>query len=363
MPLAQTLLHTPWLRPFNDLTAWDDLLSIVLPSFSLREIRAVVLENREESPGVRTLVVRPGWRWPGFVAGQHAAVTVEHDGVRHTRVFSISSAPTRRDLSFTIQKKGKVTQLLHALAPGAILTLSAPEGRFVLPTPRPPALIFLAAGSGVTPLASMIGQLAAEGYAGPVTLLQLTRGAPLLARTLAPALQGAAALKDFLHLPHDTQADGRLSARALLDRLPTLPSAGRTPDGTVAFLCGPGAWMEEVQAELSVRLPQVRVLTERFGPPPLPPLPPELQGESGARAARIAWKGQVFSAGERSVLEAAEAAGLQPRFGCRMGICHQCTCTKAQGTVRNIVTGKVSDAPGEAIQICVSQACSDVVLS
>ncbi|WP_207386311.1 2Fe-2S iron-sulfur cluster-binding protein [Protofrankia symbiont of Coriaria ruscifolia] len=55
-----------------------------------------------------------------------------------------------------------------------------------------------------------------------------------------------------------------------------------------------------------------------------------------------------------SLLEQAEAAGLTPEFGCRMGICFSCTSHKAEGTVRNVLTGEESSLPDEDIRICVS---------
>jgi ferredoxin len=65
----------------------------------------------------------------------------------------------------------------------------------------------------------------------------------------------------------------------------------------------------------------------------------------------------------RSLLEQAEQAGLGPQFGCRMGICHTCTCRKTAGCVRNLVTGEVSSADEEDIQICVSAPVGDVELA
>jgi ferredoxin len=64
----------------------------------------------------------------------------------------------------------------------------------------------------------------------------------------------------------------------------------------------------------------------------------------------------------RSLLEQAEQAGLSPQFGCRMGICHTCTCRKTAGSVRNLVSGEVSSAQEEDIQICVSVPVGDVEL-
>jgi ferredoxin len=63
-----------------------------------------------------------------------------------------------------------------------------------------------------------------------------------------------------------------------------------------------------------------------------------------------------------TLLEQAEAAGLSPEFGCRMGICHTCTCRKAAGSVRNLLTGEISDEPDEDIQLCVSVPVGDVAL-
>ena len=46
----------------------------------------------------------------------------------------------------------------------------------------------------------------------------------------------------------------------------------------------------------------------------------------------------------RPLLEQAEAAGLTPESGCRMGICHSCTRRKTRGAVKNLITGAVSSA-------------------
>ncbi len=61
----------------------------------------------------------------------------------------------------------------------------------------------------------------------------------------------------------------------------------------------------------------------------------------------------------RTLLEQAEAAGLTPAFGCRMGICFSCTATKKEGTVRNVLTGETSSLPDEDIRICVSSPEGD----
>ncbi len=60
-----------------------------------------------------------------------------------------------------------------------------------------------------------------------------------------------------------------------------------------------------------------------------------------------------------TLLEQAEALGLKPEFGCRMGICFSCTSRKTDGTVRNVLTGEESSLPDEDIQICVNAPVGD----
>jgi ferredoxin len=62
----------------------------------------------------------------------------------------------------------------------------------------------------------------------------------------------------------------------------------------------------------------------------------------------------------RTLLDQAESAGLTPKTGCRMGICHTCTRRKVHGVVRNLTTGSISTDDDDAVQICVSVPVGDV---
>jgi ferredoxin len=66
-------------------------------------------------------------------------------------------------------------------------------------------------------------------------------------------------------------------------------------------------------------------------------------------------------AGERSLLEVAEAAGLAPPSGCRMGICHTCTTELLDGEVVDLRDGRRT-GPGGFVQLCVTAALTDVTL-
>jgi ferredoxin len=62
----------------------------------------------------------------------------------------------------------------------------------------------------------------------------------------------------------------------------------------------------------------------------------------------------------RSLLELAEAQGLQPAHGCRQGICASCTCTLLSGTVRDMRSGALFSEPGQPIRLCVSAPHADL---
>jgi hypothetical protein len=71
----------------------------------------------------------------------------------------------------------------------------------------------------------------------------------------------------------------------------------------------------------------------------------------------------VFTAcADSSLLVEAEASGMTPAHGCRIGICKTCQCTKRSGTVENLRTGEISSEPNQLIQLCVSVARSPLEL-
>jgi stearoyl-CoA 9-desaturase NADPH oxidoreductase len=100
-----------------------------------------------------------------------------------------------------------------------------------------------------------------------------------------------------------------------------------------------------------------RLRVESFVPPNFLPA-----GATGEGTIRFADSGVEVGNSGASLLAQAEAAGLNPAYGCRMGICHTCTRRKRAGTHRNLISGAVSSAPGEEIQLCVSAALGDLTL-
>jgi ferredoxin len=119
------------------------------------------------------------------------------------------------------------------------------------------------------------------------------------------------------------------------------------------WACGPAGLIELIQ-EAYADNPGLRV--EYFKTSTLKPL-------EGADGSTLFAKSDKQTANTGApLLEQAEAAGLTPEYGCRMGICFSCVSRKTEGTVRNVVTGEESSQPDEDIRICVNAPLGDCVV-
>jgi len=336
----------------------DSYLEQVDPLLVLGECRAEVVAVERGTEESVTLTLRPNRAWKGFRAGQFVNVAVEIDGVRHQRCYSPACAEGRGgavEITTKRHPEGLVSSFLVERAePGMVVGLSPAEGDFQLPDPRPDSILLIGGGSGITPLMAILRTLFAEGYERPVALLYYAPDADRCIyreelERLTAAHPNFQLRRSYTRAPATGELDGHFSPAHL-------PQAD--PDFTAAetFACGPPALLDAVRGTWANGLEQ-RLHVESFVPPTFVPV-----GEPGEGAISFADSGvEVANTGE-SLLAQAEAAGLSPEYGCRMGICHTCTCRKRSGTHKNLLTGEVSSAPDEEIQLCVSAALGDLTV-
>lgn len=338
----------------------DRYLELVDPRLTLREARAEVVAVRRQSARSVTLTLEPNAAWEGFRAGQFVPVGVEIDGVRRTRTYSpaCSQRGGGRELELTVSAhpQGLVSRhLVDRAAPGMIVQLGSAAGEFVLPRPRPRRLALISGGSGITPVLSMLRTLCEEGHDGEIVFLHYARRRSDW--LYEPEVRALAEAHPGLEVGYlaTREGGGHISARSLAARF---GSAGL--EGTHVAVCGPPALLAAVRG-IYASAPE-RVLCETFVPPALAPAPAAGGAPPARGTVRFLRSGRSLPAGAGSLLEHAEAAGLEPAFGCRMGICRTCTCRKAAGAVRNLLTGEISAEEDEDIQICVSAAAGDVAI-
>ena len=335
-------------RSFTSPLLPDDYLEMVNPLWSTRELRGRVERIERETDEAVTVLIKPGWEWPGHQPGQYLRLGVEVDGVHHWRAYSLTSDPGRPDGCIAVTPKlvhdGKVSPYLNkALRPGTIVRLGGVEGTFVLPDPLPAKLLFVSAGSGVTPIVSMLRSLDRSGRLGDVMHIHCARAEAnaIFARELRDLDARHRGYR--LHFQHSSER-GRLRA-ADLDEL---CADWREREG---FVCGPPGLLEALKARWESDGDPSRLHHEHFQPDAQ--IDPGCQGEGGT--IRFCSSGvEAVSDGSLPILVAGEQAGAQLRFGCRMGICHSCTGRLRSGRVRDMRTGRVHGEEGEVVRICVN---------
>ncbi|HXC50234.1 MAG TPA: FAD-binding oxidoreductase [Candidatus Limnocylindrales bacterium] len=345
------ILSSPWLSPLNDTAAIDDLLGLVDPTWSVAAVRARVVSVNRETDDASTLVLRPNRLWLGHVAGQHVQLTVETGGRRHVRTFSISSPPRADGLVHVTVKRragGKVSSwLADSAAAGDVVTLSNPAGDFVLPPVLPPRIVLVSAGSGITPVMALLRTIVEAG--GPTDVLFVhtsrSRRDVIFAHELETIARTHPRIEIRLHL---TEESGRLDAAQI-------SSIAAEAAGAPAFVCGPESFMTSVRSAWGSAGNAEHLRFEWFGAPARENIGGEAQSISAEHS------GTRFTAlAGQSLLVAAENAGLRPLYGCRIGVCHTCKCHKISGVTEDLRDGRISDEPGEMIQLCISTARSDV---
>lgn len=344
--LARRVLRSPLVDLLTGPHGVDRYTELVEPTWTLGDARAKVVRVLRTTPRSVTLVLEPNnvfTAGPRFSAGQHVNLTVEVNGRRQTRCYSPANAEGERLLELTIgvHDGGVVSEHLYRNArPGMVVGLDGIGGDFVLPTRRPRRALFVSGGSGITPIMSMVRTLRAEGSDCEIAVIHYARTQrEACYHDELAAMPGVRVLHGFTR---DGVGDleGRFGATHL---------SAAMPDPDMVFVCGPPTLVD------AVRTHRPDALSESF-------VPPVFAVPSQASGGRVTFADAKVSVTDdgRSLLEQAEAAGLSPQSGCRMGICHTCTRRKTSGAVKNLITGAVSTAASEDIQICVTAPVGDV---
>ena len=83
----------------------DDYLELINPLWSTQELRGRIERIEQETPDAVTVVIKPGWEWPGHKPGQYLRVGLDIRGRRHWRAYSLTSDPERPDGCISITVK------------------------------------------------------------------------------------------------------------------------------------------------------------------------------------------------------------------------------------------------------------------
>lgn len=329
----------------------DDVFDLFHPLRAGADLRGRIVGVHPETRDAATIVIKPGKDWRGHVPGQYVRVGIDVDGVRLWRAYSLTHGP-RPDgyISITVKAVpgGIVSNhLVHRARSGTLVHLDQAAGEFVLQ--RPGKLLFVTAGSGITPVIGMLRNLF------PVTdegVLRHGEDLDIVVVHVAPTEPDSIFARNLRQL--DAAGAIRLIARyddthGVLDvaDLETL-----VPDlaDRATYACGPHSLLDALEAHHQAR--GLELFTEQFRVATVNP---------GLGGTLTIGELTTDAPGDKPLLDVAEEAGVLMKSGCRMGICFGCVTPLEEGTVRDLRNGDLTTAtPGESgainIQTCINAA-------
>jgi len=371
-------LTTPKLRLIARYTLSDDLIALRF------ETNRAFKQQISEMMG--------GWQ-----GGQYLDLRVCIEGVYHQRSYSIvglahqplwwlddttenHTANQCHTVTIAIKPQGLVSDYLTKQIPlASVVDTSLPLGHFTLEqtsvlrqetseNDKPIPLLFIASGSGITPMLGLITQALNNGH--HVTLLHYSR-------TISSKLQHqwqqlSDIYPDFIyHLIHTEEPTTYLAGTRYLS-VEGLLSLNLPLADTQIFACGSPALLTGLyKAAAEITLPTDKqlsdnIIVENFGTALA-----NVDNGSNRKFDKtipveehtvyLRSRQRQFSS-NTTILAAAENADVRLAHGCRQGICQLCRCNKVSGVVKNVQTGKVSGDGYESIQTCINIAMTDVVL-
>jgi ferredoxin-NADP reductase len=324
-----------------------DYLDLIAPLRPGTDLRARIVAVQPETRDAATILLKPGADWAGHVPGQYIRIGIDVDGVREWRAYSLTHGPRADGLiSITVKAvpDGKVSHhLVHAAHPGTLVHLEQAAGDFVLDE-SVTRLLFITAGSGVTPVIGMLRNLFPVTDSGVVDLPR-SKDLDIVVVHVAPS-DGAIRL-----VPRYDDQHGVLDVGDLTDLVPDI--AERT-----TYACGPGGLLDALTAHHEAA--GLTLFTEQFRAGFV---------EAGDGGTLTVSGINVEADGATPLLDVAEAAGALMPSGCRMGVCFGCVLPLMDGAVRDLRNGAITTADpissangGVPIQTCINAAAGPCTL-
>ncbi len=349
-------LATKW-RPFNVVKIVDE--SATIRSFHLQPADGVGLLPHQ--------------------AGQYLPIRLPVGGTDKTtiRTYTLSVAPSDHVYRISVKRDGLVSQWLHdQVKVGDVIEARAPAGDFTIdPTLQRPAVL-LGGGIGITPMLAMLKHVVYEGLrkrkVRPTILVQAAHAKKDRAfidelRELEEAADGAVRVLRVLSDVSDAEegidydAAGRVDA-ALLSRFMPIEDHD-------VYLCGPPPFMQAIYDDLRARhILDARIHAEAFGPaslvrkvdgPSVAPTRPLPASTSVHVVFTESMKEARWTPEAGSLLELAEARGLNPDYSCRAGNCGTCRAKLLSGAVTYTQEPTAEVADDEVLICCAVPAASE----
>jgi len=325
-----------------------------------------------------------------FKAGQFLTLRASINGNDVRRSYSISSSQNSYVQNGTLEVGIRPVQggvfsnwAATQLKVGDVLRVMPADGRFIVHRPRAIHRVGFAAGSGITPILSILASTLEEQTESKFTLVYGNRRMDSV--MFNEALQD---LKDrypnrltLIHvLSRQAQEvpllEGRIDEAKVKEIVRSLLPAASMDE---VFICGPEAMIEATEkALLEVGVPTRNIRTERFTSPTLEALPadarkqvvlghaPESKGDVALTVVLDGKKHQMQMSSTDKILDVALAAGLDLPYSCKGGVCCTCRAKVMQGSVvmeKNFTLEKWEAEQGFVLSCQAKPTSKEVVMS
>jgi len=339
----------------------------------------------DETDNIRSFYLQSNDNAPllPFKAGQHLLVKVTLDDCSKplVRAYTLSSAPHGQYYRISVKKEQRdgVSQHLHSeLTVGDTLYIKAPNGEFFIDAQASRSAVLIGAGVGITPMIAMASHCYNESIRyrkqRPLTIIQASSTTQERAfsdefKHLAKTSEGGISYFSFVSkaltgekVGVDFSAVERLGVNVYRQLL-ALDDVYYRSD---FYLCGPASFMQsQYDALIELGIPDKRIFAEAFGPASLQRLiseetivNPQTKLEAKQSLVQFSESNveQQWKRGDDTLLETAEAQGLEPEFSCRNGRCGACAVPLISGEVTYRVKPVASIESNQVLICCAVPA-------
>lgn len=340
--MAQSVMNS------HDANFW---LQKINPLWSINQPLAKVVKKQIVAKDTVSLILQCNRHVQRGVAGQHHPVTVDIAGRHYERTYSLMQVDADH-LCLTVKKvdQGLVSSwLVDQSQTGDILRLGQPYGEMQQQV-QTPNLLLLAAGSGITPMLSLIEAFCQSRQLKAISVQLMywvkTHEDVAYAEYLKEVVEN---FPNFTYQIFYTQEQDQRLNPSHVDQLKSL-------NETTVYACGPSGFVATAETLFNHA---ASIQTEAFS---LSQFDTDATDTGFINVTLTQSNKTIAIPKGQSILSSLEHQGIKPKHGCRMGICNKCACTKAQGSTKNLLNGSANHEPSQLLKICVNSAQSDLVI-
>ena len=340
--MAQSVMNS------HDANFW---LQKINPLWSMNQPLAKVVKKQIVAKDMVSLILQCNRHVQRGVAGQHHPVTVEIAGRHYERTYSLMQVDADH-LCLTVKKvdQGLVSSwLVDQSQTGDILRLGQPYGEMQQQV-QTPKLLLLAAGSGITPMLSLIEAFCQSRQLKAISVQLMywvkTHEDAAYAEYLKEVAEN---FTNFTYQIFYTQQQDQRLNPSHIDQLKSL-------NETTVYACGPSGFAAMAESLFNHA---AAIQTQAFS---LSQFDIDAT-DTGFINVILTQSNKTLAIPKgQSILSSLEQQGIKPKHGCRMGICNKCACSKVQGSTKNLLNGSANHEPSQLLKICVNSAQSDLVI-